>query len=187
MKWTRSLIEELGPIAVFGVANYLSTFEVAVLAMVGTLVLVTFLTAITERGWPWFAVLSTVGLLIFVGISIWFNDFSLFAASDTVIDGLLGIVTLWSLRWDKTLIERLFDRTFAITGEAWRILTKRWGVFLIILAILNEIVRLNVSNDIWAYYKVAATVFLLLFGCYQFTISMRYRLPEESNRFGLRV
>jgi intracellular septation protein len=187
MKWFRSLIEEVGPIVVFGLANYLADFETAVLAMVGSLVLVTVATSIHTRGLPWFAIVSTAGIVLFAGLSFWFDDFSFFTASDTILDGILGITILWSLRWKKPLIQRLFDRTFAITDEAWRILTVRWGTLFIVLAILNEIVRLNVTNEVWAYFKVGATIFILLFGCFQFFLSMRMRIPEESNRFGLRI
>jgi intracellular septation protein len=162
-------------------------FETAVLAMVGTLVLVTVATALNTHGLPWFAVVSTAGVVVFAGLSFWFDDFGFFPLSDTILDGLLGLTILWSLRWDKPLIQRLFERTFAITDQAWRILSWRWGFLFITLATLNELVRLNVTNEVWAYFKVGATVFILLFGCAQFFLSMRMRIPGESNRLGLRI
>ena len=155
--------------------------------MVSTLLFITATTIFTRRGWPWFAIISTAGLVLFAGLSFWFDDFSFFTASDTILDGILGITILWSLRWDKPLVQRLFERTFAITNEAWCILTWRWGILFIVLALLNEVVRTNVSNEVWAYFKVGATIFILLFGCYQFFLSMKMRLPKESNRFGLRI
>jgi len=186
MLWIRSAAEELTPIIVFGFANYFYSFEVAVLMMVGALVALTILTSASGRGLPWFAVISTAALSLFVGASVLLNDFSIFTASDTILDGMLGIILLWSLRWKQPLIKTLFERTFAITDEAWRILTWRWGILFVVLAVLNEVVRLNVTNDVWAYFKISATVFILLFGCYQFTLSARMRHPEESNWLGLR-
>ena len=186
MLWIRSAAEELTPIIVFGFANYFYSFEVAVLMMVGALVALTILTSGSGRGLPWFAVISTAALSLFVGASVLLNDFSIFTASDTILDGMLGIILLWSLRWKQPLIKTLFERTFAITDEAWRILTWRWGILFLVLALLNEVVRINVSIDVWAYFKISATVFILLFGCYPFTLSARIRHPEESNWLGLR-
>ncbi len=187
MAWVRSAAEELTPIIVFGVTNYFYSFETAVLAMVGALVFIAVVTTISGRALPWFAIISTAALSLFVGVSILFDDFSIFTASDTILDGILGIVLLWSLRWKQPLIQTLFERTFAITDEAWRILTWRWGILFVVLALLNEIVRLNVSNEVWAYFKIGVTIFIVLFGCYQFTLSARMRHPEESNWLGLRT
>lgn len=187
MQWLWSFIEEVGPVVIFGLANYFYDFETAVGAMIVALVLVTVTTSIRTKSLPRFAIVSTSGIVLFAGLSFWFDDFSFFTASDTILDGILGLTILWSLRWKKPLVQMLFERTFAITNEAWRILTWRWGTLFIVLAILNEIVRLNVTNEVWAYFKVGATIFILLFGCFQFFISMRMRIPEESNRFGLRI
>jgi len=170
MLWIRSAAEELTPIIVFGFAIYFYSFEVAVLMMVGALVALTILTSGSGRGLPWFAVISTAALSLFVGASVLLNDFSIFTASDTILDGMLGIILLWSLRWRQPLIKTLFERTFAITDEAWRILTLRWGILFLVLALLNEVVRINVSIDVWAYFKINATVFIILFGCYKINL-----------------
>jgi intracellular septation protein len=186
MKWLRSLIEEVSPIVVLGVLNHFYGFETAVLGMVLTMVVIVSATSIFGKDLPWFAILSTVGVFTFAAISYFLGDFSYFALSDTILDGGLGLLLLWSLRWRVTLLSKLFSRTFAITDKAWRILTVRWGILFIILATLNEIVRLNFPNETWVNFKIAATAFIILFGCYQFTLSVKERIPEESNWLGLR-
>jgi len=186
MKWFRSLIEEVSPIVVLGIINHFFGFEIAVFGMVGVMVLITLVTSVAGRGLPWFAILSTAGVFAFMAISYLLGDFSYFALSDTILDGLLGLVILWSLRWNETLLSKLFSRTFAITDKAWRILSLRWGILFIILATLNEVVRSNFDNDTWVTFKLVATTFILLFGCYQFTLSARERIIDESNWLGLR-
>jgi intracellular septation protein len=186
MKWLQSLIEEVSPIIVLGLLNNFYGFEIAVFGMVATMVLIVVVISFTRRGLPWFAVLSTVGVFSFAALSYFLGDFSYFALSDTILDGGLGLLILWSLRWKETLLSKLFSRTFAITEKAWRILTVRWGVLFICLATLNELVRLNFPNETWVTFKVVATTFIFLFGCYQFTLSVKERIVEDSNWLGLR-
>ena len=156
------------------------------MGMVAAMVFILILTSLLGNGLPWFAILSTAGVFAFAVLSYLLGDYSYFAISDTILDGGLGLLILWSLRWDETLLSKLFSRTFAITDKAWRILTLRWGVLLIILATLNELVRLNFPNETWVSFKITATIFILLFGCYQFTLSAKERIEGESNWLGLR-
>jgi intracellular septation protein len=186
MKWLRSLIEEVAPIVVLGTVNYFYSFEAGVGGMVASMLVIVLITSMSGKGVPWFAVVSTVGVASFAVLSYVLQDFSYFALSDTLLDGGLAILILWSLRWDETLLSKLFSRTFAITDKAWRILTIRWGVLFIILAVLNELVRINTTNETWVSFKIYATIFIILFGCYQFTLSARERIPGESNWLGLR-
>jgi len=186
MRWIRSLIEELTPIAVLGVANGLYGFRTAVLAMAGSMLLIVIVSAVSDDDTPWFAVCSTAGVVGFALLSFLFGEFEIFALSDTLIDGALGLLLLISLSWDRTVLSRLFSRTFAITEKAWRILSRRWGVFLLLLAAANETVRQLYSNDVWVSFKLYATASLLLFGCFQFRVSMRHRIESESNALGLR-
>jgi len=36
----------------------------------------------------------------------------------------------------------------------WNILTRRWGFFFIVMALLNEIIWRNFSTDFWVSFKV---------------------------------
>ena len=186
MKWFKNAVEEIAPVLVLGVVNSVYGFEIAVVSMVVTMTMVVVVVAVVDKDWPWFAIMSTVGVASFALLGYLLGDLRIFAVSDTILDGGLGLLILWSLRWDETLLSKLFSRTFAITDKAWRILTVRWGVLLITLAIMNEVVRLTASTDTWVSFKVYATTFMLVFGCYQFTVSIRERIPEESNWLGLR-
>jgi intracellular septation protein len=42
---------------------------------------------------------------------------------------------------------------FHIDAEGWRKLTIRWGIFFIVMAVLNEIVWRSVSTDTWVAFK----------------------------------
>jgi intracellular septation protein len=57
---------------------------------------------------------------------------------------------------------------FKLTDEGWRLLTLRWGLFFVGLAILNEVVWRNFSTDTWVSFKVFGIMPLtMIFGLSQ--------------------
>jgi intracellular septation protein len=41
-----------------------------------------------------------------------------------------------------------------LNDVGWNILTIRWGIFFVVMAILNEIIWRNFSTDFWVSFKV---------------------------------
>ena len=41
-----------------------------------------------------------------------------------------------------------------LNDTGWNILTKRWSIFFLSMAILNEIIWRNFSTDFWVSFKV---------------------------------
>lgn len=186
MRWVLNAIEELLPVVTFVALQQLVSFTAGLAVMTALVVCLLALAYATGRKPPRFAVASNIALLAFTIPSIVTGDNDWFQVSDTLIDGFVALLLLGSWAVNYPLLKVLFDRVFAITDEAWRILSLRWGLLLLVLACLNEIVRRGYSEDAWTWYKLASTVLILAFGCYQFTLSARMRIPEESNRLGLR-
>ena len=186
MLWVFSAVEELLPVIVFFVVQQLYNFEAGLVAM--TLLVVALLVASYGfgRAIPRFAVFSTAAFLAFSVPSIVTGDKTYFQISDTILDGFFALLLLGSWSSGFLVLKYLFGRIFAITDEAWRILSLRWGLLFAALAALNEYIRFVYSEDVWAAYKLVSTVGILLFGCYQFTLSARMRIATESNWLGLR-
>ncbi len=187
MYWILGALEELLPLIVFFVLERTLGFMEAMVGMVATLGLLLMLTLLMKRTVPRFALGSTVAVILFAGATLATGDAVYFQVSDTLVEGLFGLVLLTSWWRGYPLLKPLFGRVFAITDRAWLILTGRWGVLLVVVALGNEYFRLMYSTDVWVTYKLLSTIGILLFGCYQFTVSMRYRIPDESNHWGLRV
>ena len=187
MLWIFSAIEELLPVVVFFVVQQHYSFEAGLVAMTLLVVVLLAVSFGFARAVPRFAVFSTIALLIFSVPSIATGDSTYFQISDTILDGFFAVLLLGSLFFRFLILKYLFGRIFAITDEAWWILSIRWGVLFIVLAVLNEYIRLGYSEDVWAMYKLISTVGILVFGCYQFTLSARMRIENESNWLGLRT
>ncbi|WP_136660242.1 septation protein IspZ [Nitratireductor sp. XY-223] len=187
MLWLFSAIEELAPVLVFFLVQQYFGFAAGLVAMTLLVVLLLALSFGLGRAVPRFAVISTAVFLLFSVPSILTGDSAYFQVSDTILDGIFAVLLLgsWALR--LPLLKFLFERVFAITDEAWRILSLRWGLLFLVLAFLNEFFRQGFSVDVWAQFKLISTIAILAFGCYQFTLSARMRIRGESNRLGLRI
>ena len=74
----------------------------------------------------------------------------------------------------------VFDQMFNLTEEGWRKLTLRWGLFFIVLAVLNEIVWRTQTTDFWVSFKVFGIMPLtILLTLTQMPLIQRHALPEK--------
>ena len=83
----------------------------------------------------------------------------------------------------RNFIQVVMGAAVKLTDEGWRILAIRWGVFFIVLAVLNEMVWRSVSTDAWVNFKVFGILPLtLVFSFAQIPVLMRHAIeePEEA-------
>ncbi len=187
MIWLKNLVLELGPLVLFFVADaYIGFFPAVAVLIVSTLLTLLY-TWYGEGRLPYFALFTAVTVGVFGGLSIAFGDADWFIISDTFLDIGFALALYASLWFKKPLLQILFESSFAITDRAWRILTIRWTILFLGLAIASEAIRQLYSVDTWVQFKALSVFVILAFGCYQFTLSRKERLPEVSNDWGLRV
>jgi intracellular septation protein len=100
----------------------------------------------------WF---SGATVLILGGITLWLHDETFIKIKPTlyytVIAGLL-LFGLWSRR---NLLEMVLGSVYpGLSERGWRLLTRNWALFFIVMAILNEAVWRNTSTDFWIGFKL---------------------------------
>ena len=101
--------------------------------------------------------MPTVGatiILIFGGLSLYFNNDIFFKMKPTIINLLFASILFSGNFINKPLLKLLLGETLKLKDEGWNILTKRWISFFIFLAILNEIIWRTQSTDFWVNFKV---------------------------------
>lgn len=186
---------ELGPLAVFFFANargaWLAERFPALAALGGPLFIATALFVVATlislavslavmRRLPILPLVSGIVVLVFGGLALWLHDETFIKMKPTIINALFGAVLLGGLAFGRPLLGYVFDSAFRLTDEGWWKLTLRWGVFLIALAVLNEVVWRTVSTDLWVSFKVFGLIGLTFaFTLFQLPLINRYALPEE--------
>ena len=99
---------------------------------------------------------TAVFVLVFGGLTLWLQDETFIKMKPTIVNLLFAAILFGGLLFGKSLLAYVFDAAFKLDDEGWRKLTIRWGLFFIALAIANELVWRNFSNDFWVNFKVWA-------------------------------
>ena len=90
-------------------------------------------------------------------------------------DGPIYMVTLLKFKERAELM-------FKLDAEGWRILTFRWGLFFLVMAVVNEVIWRNFSTDFWITFKVWGNMPLsIVFTLAQLPLMQRHALPEETS------
>jgi intracellular septation protein len=186
---------ELGPLMIFFFANLrgpwlVETFP-ALAALGGPLFVATALfmaatiislviSKIVLRHLPIMPFVSGIVVLVFGSLSIYLQDETFIKMKPTIINALFGFTLLGGLLFGKSLLGYVFNAAFQLDAEGWRKLTARWGVFFLFLAVLNEIVWRNFTDDTWVAFKVWGTMpITILFTLAQMPLIMKHTVAPE--------
>ena len=75
--------------------------------------------------------------------------------------------------------ETLLGNALKLQDDGWKILNKRWALFFIGLAILNEIIWRTQSEEFWVNFKVWGMLpITFIFTAFQFNIINKYKIDE---------
>ncbi len=185
---------ELGPLGVFFFTNAYGNrmadifpalgalggrlFIATAFFIVATMVSLTVSFALTRR-LPVMPLITGVVVLIFGGLTLFLQDETFIKMKPTIVNVLFGSALLIGLAFGRSLLGYVFDSVFRLDDDGWRKLTFRWGLFFFVLAVLNEVVWRNFSNDAWVNFKVFGIMPLTIaFTLTQMPLIQRHALPE---------
>ncbi len=182
-----ALVAEFGPIIAFFVAGRVSDFFTAVATLMLTTCIAVVLSWHLDRRIPWLPILSAFFVLLGGLITLLYRAPDAIIVADTLYYLTIVIGLGVTLMRNQLLLKQLFGTVFAITDRGWRRLTWRWFWFLLAAAIANEIARAFLTPESWIDYRFYKTILVTIFALFQFILASTHRIPEYSNRFGLRV
>jgi len=179
MKNIYKLIIDIGPLAVFFIFYTRSDLQSAILPfMIATIIAVLFSYTLEKK----IPVMPTVGgiiILVFGGLTIYFDNDVFFKMKPTIINLLFAGILYGGIVLKKPLLRYLLGAALKLQDEGWSILTKRWIGFFIALAILNEIIWRTQSTDIWVNFKVFGILpITFIFTITQFSVIKKYQIND---------
>ena len=179
MKSISKLLIDIGPLAVFFIFYLRSDLKSAIIPlMIATIIAVLF-SYIMEKKIP---VMPTVGafiILIFGGLTIYFDNEVFFKMKPTIINLLFALILYGGMIVKKPLLKFLLGAAIKLEDEGWKILTQRWISFFIALAVINEIVWRTQSTDIWVNFKVFGILpITFIFTMTQFPLIKKYQIED---------
>ena len=179
MKSFTKILVDIGPLAIFFIFYNRGDLQSAIMPlMIATIIAVLF-SYIVEKKIP---IMPTVGagiILIFGGLTIYFDNEIFFKMKPTIINFLFALVLYVGEIIKKPLLKYLLGATLKLQEEGWGKLNKRWISFFIALGILNEIVWRTQSTDLWVNFKVFGILpITFIFTLSQFSLIKKYQVED---------
>ena len=102
-------------------------------------------------------------VIVFGGLSVWFNDPQFFKMKPTILYLLFGGTLGFGLLRGKSYLKYVMEEVMPMADEGWMILTRRVTALFFTLAIMNEVIWRTMSEENWVYFKtfgLTAAVFI---------------------------
>ena len=179
MKSFYKLLIDIGPLAVFFIFYTRSGLQASILPLMVATVIAVLFSYILEKKIP---IMPTVGagiVLLFGGLTIYFDNDVFFKMKPTIINVLFAVILYGGILINKPLLKYLLGAALKLEEEGWKILTQRWIGFFVALAVLNEIVWRTQSTDVWVNFKVFGILpITFIFTMTQFPLIKKYQIED---------
>ena len=176
---------EIGPLLVFFFANTQAGLFWATGIFMVALALSLGLTYLLARRLAVLPVITGVFVLVFGGLTLILQDELFIKLKPTIVNVMFAVILIGGLVSGRSFLKNLLGEAIRMTDRGWQVLTLRWALFFLVLAILNEIVWRNYTTDQWVTFKVFGIMPLtVLFSLTQVPAMFRYRLedPEDEGQ-----
>ena len=171
---------ELGPLVVFFIMNGRADIFVATAWFMGAMVLSLLLSWLILKKIAIMPLVTGVVVLVFGGLTLWLQDDTFIKVKPTITNTLFAAVLLGGLLFGQSLLKYVFGDVYKLKPEGWWRLTLNWGLFFVVLAVLNEIVWRSFSTDFWVAFKVWGIMPLTVaFSMTQLPLLNKYAPPAE--------
>ena len=128
-------------------------------------------------------VATVVLVVVFGGLSVWFNDERFFKMKPTMIYVLFAAILGFGLWRGESYLKLVMDEALPMQPEGWMILTRRITLFFAVLAVANEVIWRMMSTEAWVNFKTfGLTGMLLAFIVAQTFFLAKHIEPEKKEQ-----
>jgi intracellular septation protein len=145
---------DFGPLAGFFIGYRLHGLMAGTVVLIVLTLVSLLVTYIKDRKVAMAPLISGIAITALGSLTLALQDDLFIKIKPTLVNLVFAAILLGGLYFKKSLLRPVLDAAFHLTDEGWYILTRRWGIFFIGLAILNEIIWRNFPVDFWVNFKV---------------------------------
>lgn len=118
--------------------------------------------------------IAGVAAIIFGGLTLYFHDEIWVKLKPTVLNAMFATFLLGGRLLGKLPLKLVLGEVLQLPDDLWRKLSVRYGVFFLLVAVLNEIVWRTQSTETWAVFRFPGLQLLsLAFSATQFPLILR--------------
>ena len=153
----------------------LSGFVLATLVFVPLVVIATAVSWFVLQEVSRIQLLTLVLVVVFGGMTIFFNDERFLKIKPTLIYCLFSIILLFGIFRKTSYLASLLGKALPLSYDGWMILTRRMAYFFLFLAATNEFVWRTQSTETWVYFKTfGLTIAMFAFFITQYSVFKTY-------------
>ena len=155
------LMIDLGPLLVFFLVNFLAPVPDvlkifyatgAFMAAMIVAMMVSYLRYRHISPLLWF---SGIMVVIFGGVTIWLHNDVFIKMKPTVYYVFIASLLGFGLATGRNLLKMVLGAAYpGLSEQGWKLLTRNWAVFFLVMAVVNEAVWRNTSTSFWIGFKL---------------------------------
>ncbi len=178
----RRTILDFGPLLLFFAAYKLAGLFAATATIMVAAIVAVCLGYWSDRKIHPVPLATAVIVLIFGGLTLYLNDPTFIKIKPTMIYALFGVTLFGGLYFNRPFVRYVLGAAVTLDEAGWRILTWRFGLFFFAMALINELIWRNFSNDIWVDYHVFGGVGLtVLFSLSQVPFLLKHQIDTQGD------
>ena len=172
----------MGPLVVF----FGSYFSLGIYWATGIFMVVSTVSVITcwvkIRRIPANLMLTTVIIVVFGGLTFYFQDDRFIKMKPTIIYSIFAAMLLGGVAIKRPLLKLVLGNALPpMTEQGWMVQSIRWGLFFVAMAALNEFVWRTTSTDFWVSFKLIGFIpITMAFAVFQMRGMSRYAIKQPA-------
>ena len=160
---TMNLLLDLIPAIAFIAAYYFGDIYAATLALIVSLVATALLHRLLIGRWNKGQLITLAVSVVLGGVTLALHDPAFIKLKPSVVYGVFALVLLGShLVGDQVLLQRLPQKMLVMPDVLWKRINLAWGLFFIVLAVLNYYVAHHFDEATWVKFKVFGFTLLMI-------------------------
>ncbi|AGK59660.1 intracellular septation protein A [Hyphomicrobium denitrificans 1NES1] len=177
------LAVEFGPLLVF----FLTNSRYGIYTGTGAFMAATVISLVASRTLlgriAIMPLITSVFVLVFGGLTLWLQDDHFIKIKPTIVNGLFAAILFSGLATGRLFLKIVFGEVMRLSEDGWRILTLRWALFFVFLALLNEVMWRFFSTDTWVAFKVFGIMpITFVFALCQIGLLKKYEVSTSESR-----
>jgi intracellular septation protein len=147
-------ITDFVPILAFFITYKLYGMIPATIALSITTLIAIIVYYLYHKKLPKMLMISTLIVIILGSITIFSGNTSFVKMKPTAVSLVFAVVLFYGAYYQKGYMKHLFNSAINLSEKNWAILSKRFGILFLIIAILNEIIWRTMPEETWVNFKV---------------------------------
>lgn len=169
---------EMGPLILFFAAFKIWDIFIATGVIMVTMPIAMFISHRLDGHIAMMQKVTLAIILVMGGLTIYLEDATFVYMKPTIVNGLFATILTVGLLRGRSYLKIVMEAGFPpLEDKGWMLMTRNWALFFACMALVNETVWRNFSEDIWVNFKVFGFLPLtLVFALAQAPILMKYQI-----------